>query len=277
MKSAASLINEVYKADMAFRRGETLTWLDTQELDEPEQTAVPEAEESDEPDSAVDDVGEPDVPEVSEIDAPDEPESSDDQSAIELEEQPTIADSAVSDVPDQEDDSPLQETEALEQPEIPDSAITDESSEADPEIEPEVHDDLVDDEKYPVLPGSGIDDVDTPDQPVPEFDQPQQNDDDSADTTADDLPSGFMGIVDHESMTDTDAENEGVEQLYSTHEEMEDKRIEMQHRANEDLAQQLSRELQPTFDDMRSNQELVVHDYVQSQLILQGMLRGGAS
>lgn len=137
--------------------------------------------------------------------------------------------------------------------------------------ENEIHDepeqpeiDITNDVETPETPEtetSTLGEIPDTEQPTIEFEDVEQPEQDQ---------TGFQGfkdaVVTEEQLADMDSQ-EGSENPYT------EQRFEFQQRVNADFVQQLADELGPTFDDMRDQQTMAVHEYVAHQQLLSILLR----
>lgn len=118
-----------------------------------------------------------------------------------------------------------------------------------------------------------------PEMEVPDLsDFPDEQVGDTAPLDTQKLPnperSGLQGVHDLPATSVTQmAQSEIDDDPTLTHKERSEKQFEIQQRINEDLVDQLSRELGPMFDAIRDEQTATVHNYVNEQTLLTAMLR----
>lgn len=84
-------------------------------------------------------------------------------------------------------------------------------------------------------------------------------------------PAGFMGFRDGPSIPESSLET--FEDSRGNLEEQSERHLELKMRSNEDLASQLAIELGPQFDEIREQQAQTTRDFVQSQIILNDIMR----
>ena len=173
---------------------------------------------------------------------------------------------------------------------------------ADDSAEPSLSDDSS-------QPSHAVSDVDTPSPSVAEYDevdssgnQADEPSEESADqmeppsarsSSLSDLPSVSVNIpsFDHEDdsepqfdsvIANTDLQPTPHQSSATPESEIDpesnitsriERQFEMQQRSNEDLVEQLARELGPSFDEMRDHQTHTVHSYIQEQQLLTTMMR----
>jgi hypothetical protein len=257
MNDARKFLQQLYEKDLAYRKGETLEWLDDALADSNAAMEQPSPDEQVEPPAAVsgtdDDAG-PEIPEnepflADGVDVPD----------------PAVIDTEQIEVPDantepiEQSAAPEMSVESNDDFTAPDEAAFESPDEAPPAEQDEVEPSEVS------FPGSAIadfGDVESPDMTVDEQETMRP-------------PEQSFTIEDKPPITQQQADDyaAGVDHPTLTNEERSERQFRQREQASRALAQQLAEELGPGLDEMKDIYAHEARSYMDSQLLLANMLR----